>query len=150
MLKSLLHWIYRLSLLITLAISTITLLPSSAQATTYQTPSGSTQLFMDNSNSDLPARMEYRTKTEDEVWSGEINPTKISQQNGTVTIYGTFQDSPGDRLSDKTFCTGDVVATQNVAIDRSQLNVNWTVTGGKECSEIGTQFQLQLAEIPSP
>jgi hypothetical protein len=146
MLKSLLHQIYCLSLFITLAIGSILLLPSSAQATIYQTPSGSTQLFMDNSNPNSPGRMEYRTKTQDEAWFGEINPTKTVQQNGTVTIYGTFQDSPGDRLSDKIFCTGDVVATQRFAIDRSQLNINWTVTGGKECSEMGTQFQLQLAE----
>jgi hypothetical protein len=148
MLKSLLHKIYCLSLLITLTIASITLVPSSAQAgtTIYQNASGSTQLSMDNSNPDSPGRMEYRTKTQAEEWSGEINPTRIVQQNGGVTIYGTFQDSPGDRLSDKIFCTGDVIATQHFAIDRLQLDVNWTVTGGKECTETGTQFQLQLAE----
>jgi hypothetical protein len=154
MLKSLLHKIYCLSLLITMAIASITLAPSAAQATIYQNASGSTQLSMDNSNPDSPGQMEYRTKTEDEAWFGEINPTSIVPQNGTVTIYGTFQDSPGDRLSDKIFCTGDVVAIQTFAIDRFQLNVNWTVTGGKACTETGTQFQLQLAEttahIPNP
>jgi hypothetical protein len=148
MLKSLLHQIYCLSLLITLVIVTITLLPSSAQAgtTIYQTRSGSTQLLMDNSNPDSPGPMEYRTNAQDEVWSGEINPTRILQQDGTVTIYGTFQDSPGDRLSNEVFCTGDVIAIRRFAIDRFQLNVNWTVTGGKECTEIGTQFKLNLSE----
>jgi hypothetical protein len=152
--KSLLHQIYYLSLFITLAIGSILLLPSSAQATIYQTPSGSTQLFMDSSNPNSPWRMDYRTKTEDEAWSGEINPTKVVQQNGTATIYGTFQDSPGDRLSDKIFCTGDVVAIQTFAIDRFQLNINWSVTGGKACTEIGTQFKLNLSEttahLPKP
>jgi hypothetical protein len=146
MLKSLLHQIYCLSLFITLAIGSITLLPSAAQATIYQTPSGSTQLLINSSNPNSPWRMEYRTKTQDETWFGEINSTKIVQQNGTTTMYGTFQDSPGDRLSNKIFCTGDVVAIQTFAIDRFQLNINWTVTGGKACTETGTQFQLQLAE----
>jgi hypothetical protein len=146
MLKSLLHQIYCLSLFITLAIASITLIPSQAGATIYQNLSGSTQLLMDSSNPNSPGRIEYQTKTPDETWFGEINPTSIMPQNGTVTIYGTFQDSPGDRLSDKIFCTGDVVAIQKFAIDRFQLNVKWTVTGGKECTEIGTQFQLQLTE----
>jgi hypothetical protein len=146
MLKSLLHKLYGFLLLIGLAIASITLLPSSAQATTYQTPSGSTQLLMDNSNPNSPGRMEYRTKTQDEAWFGEINPTRIVQQNATMTIYGTFQDSPGDHLSDKIFCTGDVIAIRHFAIDRFLLNVNWTVTGGKECTEIGTQFKLKLAQ----
>jgi hypothetical protein len=146
MLKSLLHRIYCLSLFITLTIASILLLPSAVQATIYQNPSGSTQLLMDSSNPNTPGRMEYQTKTQDEKWFGEINPTSIVPQNGTVTIYGTFQDSPGDRLSNKIFCTGDVVAIQTFAIDRFQLDVHWTVTGGKECTEVGTQFQLQLAE----
>jgi hypothetical protein len=154
MLKSLLHKIHCLSLLITIAIAIITLAPSPAQATIYQNASGSTQLSMDDSNPASPGQMEYRTKTTDEAWFGEINPTKIVQRNETTTIYGTFQDSPGDRLNDKIFCTGDVVAIQTFAKDRFQLNVNWTVTGGKACTETGTQFQLQLAEttahIPNP
>jgi hypothetical protein len=150
MLKSLLHQIYYLSLLITLAIASVILLPSAAPAivgpTIYQTPSGSTQLLMDNSNLDALGRMEYRTKTEDETWSGAISPTRIVQQNKTVTIYGTFQDSPGDRLSDKIFCTGNIVAVQHFAIDRFLLDVNWTVTGGKECTETGKHFKLNLSE----
>jgi hypothetical protein len=146
MLKSLLHQIYRLSLLIALAITSITLIPSQAGAAIYQNPSGSTQLSMDSSNPDSPGRMEYRTKTQDETWSGEINPTKIVKKDGGVVIYGTFQDSPGDRLSDKVFCTGDVIAIQKFAIDRFELNVNWNVTGGKACTEVGTQFKLNLSE----
>ncbi len=100
---------------------------------------------MDNSN---PGRMEYRTKLPGEEWSGEIRPTRTVEQNGRVTIYGTFRDSPGDSLSDKVFCTGDVIAIQSFSTDRFLLDVNWTVTGGKDCSEVGTQFGLKLFEVP--
>jgi hypothetical protein len=147
-LKSLLHRIYCLSLIVTIAIASVTLAPFSAQAETtiYQNAAGSTQLSMDSSNPDSPGPMEYTTKTEDEAWFGEINPKRILRQNGNITIYGTFQDSPGDRLNDRIFCTGDVIATRRFAVDRFQLNVNWTVTGGQACTETGTQFQVQLTE----
>jgi hypothetical protein len=148
MLKSLLHQICLIALPIILAIGSIIFMPLAAQAktspSTYQNPSGSTQLLMDNSN---PGRMEYRTKLPGEDWSGEIRPTSTVKQNGTVMIYGTFRDSPGDSLSDKVFCTGDVIAIQSFSIDRFLLDINWTVTGGKDCAEVGTQFGLKLSEV---
>jgi hypothetical protein len=142
--------------LVTLTAAHLTLLPLAAQAgtgptdfTNYQSSSGSTQVVLDFKSSTNAGHIEYQTKVQGNDWLGESTTKTMSQANGKVTVSGTFRDAPRNSFFDRNapvFCTGDVVSVRSFTNNRFQLDVSWTVKGGKNCTTIGQSTTLKLSE----
>jgi hypothetical protein len=151
----------KLSLSALLITSSLTVLPSIAQAidsTNYQSNAGATRILLTNFGPDQSNQwiMDYQTKINGETWSGSAQFTRVLGQNGNRALYGTFKDyagedgrPPNNGIGERS-CTGDLTASQTAPNDRYQLKVTWKVTGGKNCSSVGKTFSLDLSEsIPS-
>jgi hypothetical protein len=142
--------------LVALTAAHLTLAPLVAQAgtgpadfTSYQTSSGATQVVLDFKSSTNAGHIEYKTQIQGKTWFGESTTKTMTQQNGKVTVYGTFRDGPSAAFFSQdapVFCTGDVVSVRSFTNNRFQLDVSWTVKGGKNCASIGQSFNLKLSE----
>jgi hypothetical protein len=130
-----------------------------AQASSYRSASGSTDLVLTETGANLasestPRTGFYFTKANGKSWMGNIKITRQDAGMGHAWYFGTFQDStlgPGPRST----CRGDIKLTRTSAGGRGnslmQMAAQWTITGGDNCPTIGQVMSLTLPEsLPKP
>ncbi len=145
-----------LSLLSSTLISStlITTQANPAQASSYRSTSGSTDLVLSETGANLasestPKTGFYFTKVNGRSWMGNLKITRQDAGMGHAWYFGTFQDStlgPGPRST----CSGDIKLTRSSAGGRGnslmQMAAQWTITGGENCPTIGQTMSLMLPE----
>ena len=134
-----------------------------ASASDYASTSKATTLRLDEKN--MGSTDFYSTLINGRTWQGEIkvdrreeSPLTLPPGEGVRIYYGTFRDNP-DRLvttiDGKWKCTGTikmtrVMGSQSRAKPGAELRVQWQVTGGNQCPNMGKSYNLSLAESLPP
>jgi hypothetical protein len=122
---------------------------TTAAASDYVTPSGQTQVTLNEVGSNGSTTGFYFTPIGGKQWMGDIKINRIEGGAGHVYYSGTFQDR---RLSagPTTRCDGDILLDRtgaNGVAPQVSLRVKWTIKGGTNCpSPAGQTFELQLTE----
>lgn len=137
-------------------IAALTLTPKIAHASSYTSPSGLTQLTVDQASATPGTGGAYIVRIGSTDWSGKFNATSITGGAGHIYYSGTFVDRPLN--STNTQCIGNIVLDTTHPTGPSNptsphnMIVRWTVTGGTNCPMIGTTtFSLPLTEsLPVP